>query len=118
MLGCINTIPEYQQKGDSGVEKSEYIIKKASSKTKFYKNYPTDKIYWVENKDCEGIWEFSYDKKKIYNMFADYPHNMTEEEIEIFDKENQLWKDFLANRKKQNKVKRLAKILALRFIFC
>ena len=38
------------------------------------------------------------DGKKFYNMFADYPHNMTKEEKEIFDKENLYWKDFFKDR--------------------
>ncbi len=46
-----------------------------------------------------GEWLFSFDKKKIYNMFRDYPHNMTMEEVEIFDKENPYWKDFFSDRK-------------------
>ena len=41
---------------------------------------------------------FSFDKKKIYNLFADYPHNLTTEEKEIFDKENPFWKDFFLDR--------------------
>ena len=41
---------------------------------------------------------FSFDKKKIYNLFADYPHNLTAEEKEIFDKENPFWKDFFSDR--------------------
>lgn len=43
---------------------------------------------------------FSFDKKKIYNLFADYPHNLTADEKKIFDKENPFWKEFFADRQK------------------
>lgn len=53
----------------------------------FYKNNESDKIWWIDN-DKIGVWEFSFDKKKIYNFFQDYPQNLTKEEVEIFKKEN------------------------------
>lgn len=68
--------------------------------SRFYKENSGDVIWWVDTPDQIGIWEFSFDKKKIYNMFQDYPHNMTQEEIEIFDKENPYWADFFKDRKK------------------
>ena len=67
---------------------------------KWYKNEPTDKIWWLDNTDEKvGEWIFSFDKKTTYNMFADYPHNLTKEQKEIFDKENPYWKEFFADRK-------------------
>lgn len=69
-------------------------------KYEFYKENPNDKIWWVEVTDQVGVRQFSFDKKKIYNLFADYPHNMTAEEVEIFDKENPFWANFFKNRKK------------------
>ena len=65
----------------------------------FYKNNKNDKIWWVENLDSRGELLFSFDKKKIYNLFADYPHNLTKEQVEIFDKENPYWSNFFADRK-------------------
>ena len=41
----------------------------------------------------------TFDKQKFYNLFEDYPHNMSSEEIEIFDKENPFWADFFSDRK-------------------
>lgn len=41
---------------------------------------------------------FSFDKVKIFNLFEDYPHNLTPEEKEIFDKENPYWKEFFKER--------------------
>jgi hypothetical protein len=65
---------------------------------KFYKNNPTDVIWWVNNPGKIGEWEFSFDKKTIFNMFADYPHNLTPEQKKIFDKENPYWADFFKDR--------------------
>ena len=43
---------------------------------------------------------FTFDKKKIYNLFKDYPQSLTKEEKEIFDKENPYWKAFFEDRNK------------------
>ena len=64
----------------------------------FYKERPSDKIYWVDNIDVIGERLFSFDKKKIFNLFADYPHNLTAEQKDIFDKENPYWKNFFNGR--------------------
>lgn len=68
-------------------------------KNNFYKNNENDLIWWVDNTDQLGIWLFSFDKKKIFNMFADYPRKLNKEQKEIFDRENPYWADFFKNRK-------------------
>lgn len=65
---------------------------------KFYKNNPSDKIWWVDNQGTIGEWLFSFDKKTIFNMFSDYPHKLTPEQKAIFDKENPYWADFFKDR--------------------
>lgn len=37
--------------------------------------------------DIEGPWEFSFDRKKIYNLWTDY-WNLTPEERDILNKEH------------------------------
>ena len=64
----------------------------------FYKKNKNDKIWWIDNIDTIGEFLFSFDKKTIFNVFADYPHNLTAEQKEIFDKENPYWKDFFSYR--------------------
>ena len=72
----------------------------------FYHEHEGDTIWWTERGhyiDGEwygdiGEWLFSFDKKKIYSMFIDYPYNMTEEEVEIFNRENPYWADFFRDR--------------------
>ncbi len=69
-----------------------------SKHLEFYKNNKNDTIYWIDNVDRIGEFLFTFDKKKIYNLFADYPHELTENEIKVFDKENPYWRDFFKDR--------------------
>lgn len=65
----------------------------------WYKNNPDDEIWWLDNaSEQKGVWIFSFDKKKKFNMFEDYPWKLTKEEKEIFDEENPFWKDFFSDR--------------------
>lgn len=65
----------------------------------FRKKNDTDRIWWVEDPKSIGEHLFSFDKKKVYNLFADYPHKLNKEEIETFNKENPFWADFFKDRK-------------------
>ena len=49
----------------------------------FYKKNKTDKIWWIDNLETFGEHLFSFDKKHIYNLFQDYPYNMTDVELVI-----------------------------------
>ena len=53
---------------------------------KWYKNNPTDVIWWKDTPDGVGEWLFSFDKKTVFNMFADYPKALTPEQKQIFDR--------------------------------
>ena len=64
----------------------------------FYKEKKGDKVWWVINIEEKGKFEFSFDKKKIYNLFSDYPYRLTPEERAIFDSENPYWADFFKGR--------------------
>jgi len=68
-------------------------------KYNWYKKNETDSVWWLENKDKIGEHVFSFNKKTKFNLFADYPHKLTSEQKEIFDKENPYWKDFFKDRK-------------------
>lgn len=59
------------------------------------------KFRWVESEDL-GKHYFTFDGEKIYNLFEDYPHNLTADEIELFDKENPFWVFFFKNKKNKN----------------
>lgn len=63
----------------------------------FYKENEKDVIWWIDN-DHIGEFLFSFDKVKIYNLFRDYPWELTPEQKAIFDKENPYWRDFFIDR--------------------
>lgn len=67
--------------------------------SKLFKNNKTDRIWWVDNADdVKGEWIFTFDKKKFFNMFQDYPWNLSPAQKKIFDKENPYWADFFKDR--------------------
>ena len=62
---------------------------------KFYKKNETDTIIWVKSEHV-GEHLFTFDKKRIFNLFADYPDKLSKRQKEQFDKENPFWRDFFA----------------------
>lgn len=62
-------------------------LKKEIRLTDWYKEAETDKIWWISAIDYVGLFMFSFDKKIIYNFFADWDE-LTEEQKTIFRKEN------------------------------
>ncbi len=53
---------------------------------------PTDTIWWVDFwNENDGDMYFSFDTKKFYNFWTDYPEKLTKDEKAIFDKENPEW---------------------------
>jgi len=44
------------------------------------------------------VFEFSFDKKEIFNLFRDYPYKLTQEQKDIFNAENPYWADFFKDR--------------------
>ena len=67
--------------------------------SKWRKRHPEDIIWWLDNgADTKGEWVFSFDKKRRFNMFADYPWKLTPEQKEIFDRENPYRRDFFSSR--------------------
>ncbi len=71
------------------------------SNDRWYKNNKSDKVWWKDTSGSMGLWIFSFDKKDEFNLFSDYPHKLTDEQKEIFDKENSHWKEFFKDREKQ-----------------
>lgn len=67
-------------------------------KPRFFKNKRSDRIWWLDTSEKVGEWIFTFDKKTLFNMFADYPYKLTPEEKAVFDKENPYWAEFFADR--------------------
>lgn len=72
-----------------------------SKDMRWYKQDETDKIWWLES-DNIGEFIFSFDKSEIFNLFRDYPHKLTQEQLEIFDRENPRWAEYFADRRRNN----------------
>lgn len=53
----------------------------------FYKDDEKDQIWRVDTLGSKGEFLFSFDKKSIFNFFTDYPDKLSDEQIEIFKKE-------------------------------
>ena len=70
----------------------------ASSKYKVYKKNKDDKVWWVDNYDVVGEFLFTFDRKKVYNLFMDYPHKLSVEEWMMFNAENKYWEEFFKER--------------------
>lgn len=71
----------------------------ARSNKKLFKNDPADVIWWVDNgEESKGEFVFTFDKKTFFNMFEDYPHKLTAEQKEIFDRENPFWANYFSDR--------------------
>ncbi len=66
----------------------------------FYKKNDSDKVWWVDDTESVGLHLFSFDRQKVYNLYADYPHKLTQEERRIFDAENPYWVDYFKDRRK------------------
>ena len=58
------------------------------------------KVLRVDNSGnpTQGEPFVTFNKKKIYNLFMDYPHNFSPKEKTIFDKAYPFWADFFADR--------------------
>lgn len=91
----IKQLPEVKEMLIGFIESPSLEIEK--KELVFYKKSKKDRVWWVDT-DKIGFHLFSFDKKKVFNLFADYPHNLTKEQKELFDKENPYWKEFFSDR--------------------
>ncbi|MCD7975123.1 MAG: hypothetical protein LUF25_04985 [Phascolarctobacterium sp.] len=70
---------------------------------RFWKRSPENKIWGVseviDSDRMPGRILISFDKKKFYNIYGDYPAKMSEEERKIFEKEYPDWVAWLNGRK-------------------
>ena len=62
------------------------------------KNKEGNSFRWIENPKRVGEMLFTFDGERIFNLFRDYPHELTAEQKEIFDSENPYWAEFFKDR--------------------
>lgn len=65
----------------------------------WYKNDENDAVWWKDT-DSVGEFVFSFDRQKEFNLFADYPKELTAQEKRLFDKENPYWANFFKDRQR------------------
>ena len=49
---------------------------------------------WIDTPDMTGVHLFTFDGEKVFNLFRDYPQELTKEQKEVFDAANPFWADF------------------------
>ena len=74
-------------------------VEKSTEEDKWYKKNENDEVWWLDNKDAEDKYVFSFDKKTKFNIYKDYPFALTTEQKAIFDRENPKWRDFLKEKR-------------------
>jgi hypothetical protein len=68
--------------------------------SKWFKNDEQSRVWWLDNSDEKtGVFIFSFDKKKEYNLFSDYPHKLSNKEKKIFKEDEPFWAEFFKERK-------------------
>ena len=77
----------------------ESTIEKSTEKDIWYKKNENDKLWWLDSKDTEDKYVFSFDKKTKFYIYKDYPFALTTEQKAIFDRENPKWRDFLKEKR-------------------
>lgn len=87
------------------VYRDEYYVRAVCRDPRFedfYKEKESARIWHTSGIGFIGGVHISFDGEKIYNLFEDYPYNMTEEEIRILQEEEPFWADFFAWRLKED----------------
>lgn len=54
--------------------------------TRWFKHSPDSRVWWKETNEI-GLFIFSFDRKKEYNFYRDFPEKLTPEEERIFREE-------------------------------
>ena len=54
---------------------------------------------WVNDPDTVGEMLFTFDGERIFNLFRDYPHELTPKQKRLFDEANPFWANYFRDRK-------------------
>lgn len=73
-----------------------------SGELDYYDDKTTDKensgVEWTSTPYSIGEHTFRVNGGKEHNLFADFPHNLTPEEVAVFRREESYWADYFAGR--------------------
>ena len=83
------------------------------NKDRFFKLNDGDRVWWTVSGDRLGGQKFSFDKKKVYDLFKDYPEKLSVEEWLVFNAENEYWYNGFKDRNDAYEKKHRAEIDAL-----
>lgn len=67
------------------------------NKFELYQNAPDAPVFWVDNDEI-GVFEFTFDKKVIFNLFEDYPYKLNADQKAIFDSSEPFWANYFKAR--------------------
>ena len=81
------------------LEKDTQNLKSKKEINELAKHY-VENFRWIESKNSDEHL-FTFNGYKIFNLFKDYPYNLTKIEKEYFDKKNPYWADFFKDRTKE-----------------
>ena len=75
-----------------------YLTEKNIDNYDIFKESKKHKIWQVNEKDAIGSLLITFDKKKVYNLWTDFPLKFKQSEIEIIKEEMPYWYDFFNDR--------------------
>ena len=90
----------FERPAERYIKKEEPAVKSG----KWFKMNADEKVWWKDTGDEFWKYIISFDKKNELDLFEDYPHRLTAEEKETFDKEYPDWADFLDPMRNRNSV--------------
>lgn len=53
---------------------------------------------WIDKPEQVGEHLFTFDGERVFNLFRDYPYELTTEQKQEFDSLNPYWVDFFKDR--------------------
>ncbi len=73
-----NELHDYNKTDSSdGIDELIFSESNLEGYSDFYKDSEDSKVWWIYKIGVIGEFLFSFDKKKIYNLFRDYPLDLT-----------------------------------------
>lgn len=53
---------------------------------------------WIDNPEQKGEFLFTFDGNRVFNLFRDYPHELSVEQKATFDANNPYWSEYFKDR--------------------